>query len=224
MDIDSEHLGIPETAYEAIVRMPSAEFARICKDLSTIGDTGSCLCLAMRFYYLIAFFCIVDILLNGMLFREVANFTVPLEMRFMVCLCILLSTWDLCDSELEANWNNHGQFTFVFLLTWMFRFWPACMSCSDHFGDKGGCEVLNRRRHWECKHCLPAKHLSWQGKWWHQFVYSIVCLEEILRLMMCPTWYWHVDWFRSAGRREDNGGDARTSDLDICVAVPEFFH
>jgi len=41
MDIDSEHLGIPETEYEAIVRMPSAEFARICRDLSTIGDTGS---------------------------------------------------------------------------------------------------------------------------------------------------------------------------------------
>lgn len=39
MDIDSEHLGIPETEYEAIVRMPSSEFARICKDLSTIGDT-----------------------------------------------------------------------------------------------------------------------------------------------------------------------------------------
>lgn len=40
MDIDSEHLGIPEAEYEAIVRMPSTEFARICKDLSTIGDTG----------------------------------------------------------------------------------------------------------------------------------------------------------------------------------------
>lgn len=39
MDIDSEHLGIPETEYEAIVKMPSAEFSRICKDLSTIGDT-----------------------------------------------------------------------------------------------------------------------------------------------------------------------------------------
>ncbi|KAL7253320.1 hypothetical protein ACSBR1_007784 [Camellia fascicularis] len=39
MDIDSEHLGIPEAEYDAIVRMPSAEFARICKDLSTIGDT-----------------------------------------------------------------------------------------------------------------------------------------------------------------------------------------
>ncbi|KAI3819515.1 hypothetical protein L1987_13355 [Smallanthus sonchifolius] len=38
-DIDSEHLGIPEAEYHAIVRMPSSEFARICKDLSSIGDT-----------------------------------------------------------------------------------------------------------------------------------------------------------------------------------------
>ncbi|KAI3811552.1 hypothetical protein L1987_21277 [Smallanthus sonchifolius] len=36
MDIDSEHLGIPEAEYHAIVRMPSSEFARICKDLSSI--------------------------------------------------------------------------------------------------------------------------------------------------------------------------------------------
>ena len=43
MDIDSEHLGIPEAEYHAIVRMPSAEFARICKDLSGIGDTGNLL-------------------------------------------------------------------------------------------------------------------------------------------------------------------------------------
>lgn len=41
MDIDSEHLGIPEAEYHAIVRMPSSEFARICKDLSSIGDTGT---------------------------------------------------------------------------------------------------------------------------------------------------------------------------------------
>ena len=40
MDIDSEHLGIPETDYHAIVRMPSQEFNRICRDLSSIGDTG----------------------------------------------------------------------------------------------------------------------------------------------------------------------------------------
>ncbi|GBG70728.1 hypothetical protein CBR_g8027 [Chara braunii] len=39
MDIDSEHLGIPDTDYASTVKMPSAEFARICRDLSTIGDT-----------------------------------------------------------------------------------------------------------------------------------------------------------------------------------------
>ncbi|KAL6785327.1 PCN1A [Auxenochlorella protothecoides x Auxenochlorella symbiontica] len=39
MDISSENLGIPETEYAASVRMPSAEFQRICRDLSSIGDT-----------------------------------------------------------------------------------------------------------------------------------------------------------------------------------------
>lgn len=39
MDIDSEQLGIPDSEYDATVKMPSAEFQRICKDLSTIGDT-----------------------------------------------------------------------------------------------------------------------------------------------------------------------------------------
>lgn len=39
MEIDSEHLGIPETEYSATIRMPSSEYARICKDLATIGET-----------------------------------------------------------------------------------------------------------------------------------------------------------------------------------------
>ena len=39
MDIDSEHLGIPNTSYDATVTMSSTEFQRICRDLSTIGDT-----------------------------------------------------------------------------------------------------------------------------------------------------------------------------------------
>ncbi|KAH0876830.1 hypothetical protein HID58_064224 [Brassica napus] len=34
-----EHLGIPDAEYHSIVRIPSSEFSRICKDLSTIGDT-----------------------------------------------------------------------------------------------------------------------------------------------------------------------------------------
>jgi len=41
MDIDSESLGIPDTDYKAVVRMPSSEFQRICRDLTTIGDTGT---------------------------------------------------------------------------------------------------------------------------------------------------------------------------------------
>jgi len=41
MDIDSEHLGIPDTEYSAVVKMPAAEFQRIMRDLSTIGDTGA---------------------------------------------------------------------------------------------------------------------------------------------------------------------------------------
>ncbi|XP_070544247.1 uncharacterized protein [Ptychodera flava] len=39
LDIDTEHLGIPETDYCAVVSMPSAEFQRICRDLSQIGDS-----------------------------------------------------------------------------------------------------------------------------------------------------------------------------------------
>lgn len=40
MDIDSEHLGIPDTDYAANITMPASEYQRICKDLSSIGDTG----------------------------------------------------------------------------------------------------------------------------------------------------------------------------------------
>jgi proliferating cell nuclear antigen len=39
MDIDSEHLGIPDTEYKVTVKMPSSEFQRICRDLSILGDT-----------------------------------------------------------------------------------------------------------------------------------------------------------------------------------------
>jgi proliferating cell nuclear antigen len=39
MDIESEHLGIPDTEYKCTVRMPSAEFQRIIRDISVFGDT-----------------------------------------------------------------------------------------------------------------------------------------------------------------------------------------
>ncbi len=39
MEIDAEHLGIPETDYCCIVRMPSSEFKRVCSEIGVIGDT-----------------------------------------------------------------------------------------------------------------------------------------------------------------------------------------
>jgi len=39
MEIDQEHLGIPATEYKTCVQMPSSEFMRICRDLSSFGDT-----------------------------------------------------------------------------------------------------------------------------------------------------------------------------------------
>lgn len=39
MDIESEHLGIPDTEYKCTVKMPSGEFQRIIRDLQVLGDT-----------------------------------------------------------------------------------------------------------------------------------------------------------------------------------------
>ena len=40
MDIDQEHLAIPDTEYAATVGMPSAEFSRICRDLNALSESG----------------------------------------------------------------------------------------------------------------------------------------------------------------------------------------
>lgn len=40
MDIDQEHLGIPETEYAANIIMPSSEFQKICRDLSLLSESG----------------------------------------------------------------------------------------------------------------------------------------------------------------------------------------
>jgi proliferating cell nuclear antigen len=39
LDIDGEHLGIPDQEYNATVKLPSSEFQRIVRDLSVVGDT-----------------------------------------------------------------------------------------------------------------------------------------------------------------------------------------
>jgi proliferating cell nuclear antigen len=48
MDIDQEHLGIPETEYAATISMPSSEFRRICADLMALSESGM-LCACIRF-------------------------------------------------------------------------------------------------------------------------------------------------------------------------------
>jgi len=39
MDIDQEHLAIPETDYDASIEMPSMEFQRICRDLNALSES-----------------------------------------------------------------------------------------------------------------------------------------------------------------------------------------
>ncbi|KAF2403897.1 proliferating cell nuclear antigen [Trichodelitschia bisporula] len=44
MDIDQEHLGIPDTEYAATASMPAADFKRICSDLLLISEAVSIEC------------------------------------------------------------------------------------------------------------------------------------------------------------------------------------
>lgn len=44
MEIDSEHLGIPDTQYSCVVSMSAGEFQRICREIAIIGDTVTINC------------------------------------------------------------------------------------------------------------------------------------------------------------------------------------
>jgi proliferating cell nuclear antigen len=44
MQIDSEQLAIPDTAYDCTIQMPSGEFQRIIRDLQVLGDTCTISC------------------------------------------------------------------------------------------------------------------------------------------------------------------------------------
>lgn len=39
MELESEHLSIPDTKYSAIVKVAASEFQNICRDLLVMGDT-----------------------------------------------------------------------------------------------------------------------------------------------------------------------------------------
>jgi len=44
MNLDQEHLGIPETDYACVIKLPSSEFQRIIKDLSQFGESVTIAC------------------------------------------------------------------------------------------------------------------------------------------------------------------------------------
>merc|ERR1711972_524637 len=39
MQIESEHMEIPEQQYKVVARLPSAEFLKVCRDLKEFGET-----------------------------------------------------------------------------------------------------------------------------------------------------------------------------------------
>lgn len=39
MQLEAEQLGVPETEYASVVKMPSAEFTKICKELGNINES-----------------------------------------------------------------------------------------------------------------------------------------------------------------------------------------
>ncbi|XP_023163380.2 proliferating cell nuclear antigen [Drosophila hydei] len=39
LNLDQEHLAIPETEYNCVVHMPATEFARICRDMATFSES-----------------------------------------------------------------------------------------------------------------------------------------------------------------------------------------
>merc|ERR1719262_1877539 len=39
MQIESEHMEIPEQQYKVVAKMPSGEFQKICRDLKEFGET-----------------------------------------------------------------------------------------------------------------------------------------------------------------------------------------
>lgn len=47
MDIDQEHLGIPDTEYSANITMPSGEFRRIISDLKALSESGKSITLPL---------------------------------------------------------------------------------------------------------------------------------------------------------------------------------
>lgn len=141
MDISSENLGIPETEYAASVRMPSAEFQRICRDLSTIGDTG------VLGGWRALFFC----------WRRGKQ---GVGVKLLPGRCRGPRT---CQARGGASGVTPPSASPPpFLPTSLLPFPTKCTGSGD-FGDQGRHQVWHGRRHWQRQRHLPTKHIRGQG-------------------------------------------------------------
>ncbi|KAF1808639.1 proliferating cell nuclear antigen [Eremomyces bilateralis CBS 781.70] len=75
MDIDQEHLGIPDTDYAAQISMPSSEFQRITRDLSAISESVTIECNKEG----VSFACEGDIGKGNIKLRQYTNVDKPAE-------------------------------------------------------------------------------------------------------------------------------------------------
>lgn len=63
MDLDVEQVTVPDLEYNVVVRMPSEEFTRVCRDLSIVGDAGK-LCTVLLQISIISYQVLIPFLIN----------------------------------------------------------------------------------------------------------------------------------------------------------------
>ncbi|RAR06527.1 proliferating cell nuclear antigen [Stemphylium lycopersici] len=147
MDIDQEHLGIPETDYAATIKMPTAEFQRICRDLNALSESVSIECSKEG----VKFSCAGDIGSGSVVLKQNTSVDKPAEsveidmsepvaltfsLKYLMNFCKasgLSEQVKLCLSSevpLLVEYNLQGSSYLRFYLAPKARIQPA--SCSSH--------------------------------------------------------------------------------------------
>lgn len=148
MDIDSEHLGIPDTDYAATIHMPASEYQRICRDLSSIGDTGRGVC------------CV-----GGWVGGVCGQHFMPLEPRYT------LPAWPIMHQLSFHPAGGCAGGAWVPMTVWpglltarLACVFASCVCvCSLDHRHQGRCQVQHQRRRGHSQHHSAAKQHSRQG-------------------------------------------------------------
>merc|ERR1712152_57469 len=87
MNLDQEHLGIPETDYAAVIKMPSGEFQRVVRDLSQFGESVVISCTKEG----VKFSAAGDIGTGNIKLAQTANVDKEQEPVILTCACRYLN-------------------------------------------------------------------------------------------------------------------------------------